>query len=250
MSLNSSRIKPASFSSVNSQLAQITPDKINIIKDGLIAWIEPFNKKNTDSDKATITDWSGNGNHATLTNFGWTAASGYVGNNVVPDGVDDEIAVPISSYLEAGDSFSLEFVLEILAEGTTFTSLLHQRESPQRFLGMRNAYNTFGTINGLALLGASDFEVPSTPSMYTSEIGKHDIVFTFSTSEMKIYYKGALVRNVVAAKTLNFGTPVLSAASAGTGSKKIKAFMAYNRDLTADEVAHNYETNKTRFNIT
>lgn len=63
------------------------------VHDNLVLWYNFMAKTNTDTDKATATDLSGNNNNGTLNNFAYTTASGY-NFGLSFDATDDYISIP------------------------------------------------------------------------------------------------------------------------------------------------------------
>ena len=66
----------------------------NPVKDGLVLWYDFSGRTNADSQRGVAEDLSGNGNHGTLQNFNYTAESGYDGNKLKFDGIDDRLTIP------------------------------------------------------------------------------------------------------------------------------------------------------------
>src|SRR5699024_4810019 len=60
-----------------------------VVQDGLVLHYDFSHESNTSEYKDKAFDYSGNGNHGTLQNFNFTEGSGYDGNKLLFDGLDD-----------------------------------------------------------------------------------------------------------------------------------------------------------------
>lgn len=202
------------------------------VMDGLMLWYDFTLKDNYSPGRERATDLSGNGNHGTLQNFNFTEESGYGGNNLKFDGVDDAI-VDINI---TGDDVS-----------ETYTFVVKVNESKR---------NNF-------LYAGEELKI----DLYHNRIARADVNPSLSIAHNAGYetFYGALVKDGLEHTTYINGVVVDKATLSSTRTSKLLNIgnyiplgkpnidlydvKAYNRPLTAEEIAHNYAIEKEKFGL-
>ena len=211
-----------------------------IVQDGLVLHYDFSHESNTSEYKDKAFDYSGNGNHGVLNNFGYAEGSGYNEGKLLFDGVDDSIhetklSIPpadmtMSAVVKIGDALSVDAItwhtdIVLRIAKSSGVTLIDKRRNNDRFIA-RYQY---------------------------VEVGQSVIHVTAVTSETKneIYINGIKhgelvepLNDEIINKTLRWGTFGGSFVNFELYSTKI-----YNRPLTPEEIAHNYAIEKEKFNI-
>jgi hypothetical protein len=211
---------------------------------GLVGWWT-FDEGNG----TTAYDSSGFGNNGTLTNFNWTATSGWttgkIGKALSFDGVDDYVGIPHSNSLDLVNAFTVSVWVKyntlsqaevILWKGTGY--------DPTYGLGTiaaENGFRYWWTKSGVRY---SSNLIPIQAGIWNY------IVFTYDGSIMKCYLNGVdrNVNNSVSAPLDSFAQSLL------IGKRLISEYVPfnglidevriYNRALSADEIKVLYDATK------
>lgn len=203
------------------------------VQDGLLLHYDFSHESNTSEYKDKAFDYSGNGNHGILQNFNFTEESGYEGEGLRFDGVDDNI----SNIDIKGDNVS-----------ETHTFVVKIRESKR---------NNF-------LYAGEELKI----DLYHNRIARADVNPSLSIRHNAGYetFYGALVKDGLEHTTYINGVVVDKAILNSTKSSRLMhignyipdgrpsidlySVKMYSRALTPEEIAHDYAIEKEKFNIT
>ena len=223
----------------------------NPVKDGLVLWYDFSGRTNADGQRGIAEDLSGNGNHGTLQNFNFAAASGYDKNELLFDGVDDSVRTTTNETLNIVGDLTVEITIECNETTNDWRWFVGNSQNASHFNGF-SLYQQPAAQHGLA------FGYRGTilkDSNYTVEEGKkYHLLGTSEDGLLKFYINGQLItsRNAIAESDNSFRDFSFMRATyyssphfkGGMGSTRI-----YNRPLTPEEIAHNYAIEKERFGI-
>ena len=243
-------------------LKQLKPGVV--VQDGLVLHYDFSHESNTSEYKDKAFDYSGNGNHGELQNFNFTGESGYVGNKLKFDGVDDYILSNSldRDYIDPIKNFNFDFVLnqkDITSKGTVILMPL----TSQR-LTVKNSENTiavgrytshwFGRKTPPLKRGINHF------SINVILLGEGEYELNEPSFLIEMYVNGTLVEDVYASSSDYYSNvaSVLTIGWQGTDASQndnaylnesLHSLKIYNRQLTPEEIAHNYAIEKEKFNI-
>ena len=236
----------------------------NYVKDGLVLHYDFSGMSNSDESRGVAKDLSGNGNHGELQNFNFTEESGYVGDKLKFDGVDDYILSNSLNrdYIDPIKNFNFDFVLnqkDITSKGTVILMPL----TSQR-LTVKNSENTiavgrytshwFGRKTPPLKRGINHF------SINVIFLAEDDYGLNESSFLIEMCVNGTLVEDVHATSRDYYSNVanVLTIGWQGTDTSQgenaylnesLHSLKIYNRSLTPEEIAHNYAIEKERFGI-
>lgn len=226
----------------------------NPIRDGLVLWYDFSGMDNSFSNKDIAEDLSGNGNHGTLQNFNYTAESGYDKTGLLStglkfDGVDDYVG-----YTEGRVAAkTLEVTAEIAEPITTYATLIGT------FVGNGNGGFNIYNYGQYLRVHASSIDDNQLFTVSGLRAGtKLHIVAVMNGSQCLMYTNGIQIDSFdfldYKAEQTNSASQGLFLGSYHNGStylsqESIFSAKAYNRPLTSEEIAHNYQIEKERFNI-
>lgn len=214
------------------------------VQDGLILHYDFSKESNTGEYKDRAFDYSGRQNHGELKNFAFSSGSGYEGEGLRFDGVDDEITIPY-----ANNPFSNNYTWEVVLKP-------HDVSKDMMFMYGSTTAQYFRIQNGK--LGASvrgqDSPVAYTLTNFSMENNKtYHVVMAHSNGKFKIYADGKLVGE--SDKGLRDERYRLSWIGKYT-SVDPRAFVGemmsaktYDKALSEEEITHNYEIEKAKFGL-
>lgn len=217
------------------------------VKDGLVLHYDFSGMTNNDATKGIATDLSGNGNHGTLQNFNFTPESGYDKNKLLFDGVDDSI----ESTKNKLSVRSMEVTLKVNERLTTYSTIM------STFTG--NGYGGFIVYNYNPYI-----RIITTNGSFTKRgLNVGDMVtlsIVFTEEECNLYANGELVERFQfegyepeqSNPNENFQGFLIGRYYRGNNYMSKDEFYsvrAYEKALTASEIAHNYAIEKERFGI-
>jgi len=220
------------------------------IMRGLVGyWM--FNEKSG----TRLTDYSGYGNHGTLTNFALSGAtSNWVGSPTGGalsfDGTDDYvISTPTKSILKFTNRFSILIKIRLITTGAVSKYVYdNRRPSP----ASSNCAIIYGFVSNkfefyADAAGYSGTAPRTALNTSVSDNKWHDVAFTYDGAVMRGYLDGKL--DIESSKTFTLtqiGTEILFSASdnAGVYTAGVNAdfshIMAYNRPLSGSEISQLY----------
>lgn len=216
----------------------------NVVRDGLVLYLDAANPKSYPGSGTTWYDLSGNGNHGTLTN-GPTYSSDNKGY-ISLDGLDDYINGPLVSGL--GNSITVEMCINLTSSMSNrifFGIDTNDHASLGIFL---NADSTSWYWNTGDSYNTPFSNIPSVLISYWYNI---TISTSLANNNAKLY------SNSIFIGTSNYKNTVTS----GVGDKyqigryfnnaywapvKYSIFKIYNRALSAEEITQNFEATRGR----
>ena len=215
----------------------------NPVKDGLVLWYDFSGRTNADSQRGIAEDLSGNGNHGTLQNFNFTEESGYDGNKLKFDGVDDLITG--NTELPSSNEFTLEI---FMTAGTGFGGVTKGNYGAwaSNEWGFRdlNRSHQFYYSNGDKSVGVNFLRREGKLSHYICILNENDLTVYLNGTEITSIPRNGDLRPTQ--QKLEVGRAYSGATLANHDYHSIKF---YNRPLSPEEIAHNYAIEKERFNI-
>jgi len=186
-------------------------------------------------------DLSGNNNSGSLVN-GPTFNS-INGGNIISDGVDDYVLHSSPTLT----TFTVDITYSPLAFDTNPGTNRYNYILGSFGTNMFCRYNTANSGNNILIAnhGGTDISLSNLGHVIN---GTYNMVITFddSTKNTRVYINSSLISNTTYSATLRYqGNRQLVA----TFNSRIYSYKAYNRALSADEIAQNYNTQKSRFNL-
>ena len=235
------------------------------VQDGLVLHYDFSNESNTSEYKGKAFDYSGNGNHGVLNNFNYTEESGYAGDALKFDGVDDYILSNSldKDYFDTIKNFNFDFVLnqkDIASKGTVILmpltgQRLTVKSSEDSIAVGRYTSHWFGRKTPPLKRGINHF------SINVILLGEGEYELNEPSFLIEMYVNGTLVEDVYASSSDYYSNvaSVLTIGWQGTDvsqgenaylNESLHSLKIYNRSLTPEEIAHNYAIEKEKFNIT
>jgi hypothetical protein len=222
----------------------------NIVKNGLVLWLDAANTKSYTSGSTTWGDLSGNNNSGSLTN-GPTFSSANNGS-IVFDGTNDYIST--SGISTSFTEFAIEtWIYVSQPQPNEYSSIVFSRGGGGIVTGLHFLGNAFGG-NGYKLsytYNGSGYTWTGPPSI--SQVGWTSVSLVFVGSSAIFYINGSYG----AANFQGLSTTNLSALNIGRDSStfsrhfkgNIGIVKIYNRALSASEIAQNYNATKARYGL-
>ena len=188
------------------------------IKDGLIGYYTGRGRSNTDENKNILPDLSGNGNDLENKNFSYTVDSGYGDGYIQYDGIDD-----FSSVEKAMTNIDFTILFTIsdveLLTGNSWSGLIY---GSSYYLGINKGI-CFSSENRYIMNG---------------NISKTN--FNISNKGKEIFvvgcFNGGKENNVIGITLGSINNSPIYACK-----QKIYDALIYNRELTEEEIKHNYK---------
>lgn len=188
------------------------------IKDGLVAYYTGRGRSNTDENKNILPDLSGNGNDLENKNFAYTPESGYGDGYIQYDGVDD-----FSSVEKAMTNIDFTILFTIsdveLLTGNSWSGLIY---------GMRYY---LGINKGICF---------SSENRYIMNGNVSNTNFNIANKGKEIFvvgcFNGEKENNVIGITLGSINNSPIYACK-----QKIYDVLIYNRELTEEEIKHNYK---------
>ena len=212
-----------------------------VVQDGLVLHYDFSHESNTSEYKDKAFDYSGNGNHGELQNFNFTEESGYAEDGLKFDGVDDGIVTvpPASTNL----TWSVTFTPTFKGEDSFLMS------------SQQNAFYLKLDLNGRVAVSARGVDTPiDYLSTITTETGKtYTIDFTHKDGKYRVYANSQLIGKSDKSMSgqvyelRNIGR--YTTASPRNFLGEVHSVKVYDKVLTSEEIAHNYQIEKEKFDI-
>lgn len=219
----------------------------NIVKNGLVLWLDAANPRSYPGSGTAWTDLSGNGNTGTLTN-GPTFSSANLGS-ISFDGTDDYInlgntnslkpsTITLSAWIRTSVTASYKSVIEKDKSPWVSTALHLSSGKPTFIIGYTNSPPYAVTLN------------------YDQNVSDgiwHQVVGTYDNANLKIYVDGALGATSVSNVSILYSNANFMigfhAESFSYFNGLIPNAMVYNRALTASEVNQNFQATRARYGV-
>jgi len=224
--------------------------KQEIVKDGLVLWLDANDKSSYPGSGTTWNNLSLRDNNGTLIN-GPTFDSGN-GGSIVFDGADDYIGGNFSHTFNTGWSVEIWVYVDSRAsypddEGIWRISLnSNNRLNLRRTNTSTNSWR-YEVTGPNGTTGTSGMQFNATTDGVWSQI-----ICTFDgNSTLKVYHNNTLVKT----GTFNIGSVSVSTYNIGVNASgpylqgDVATFRVYNRELTVNEVTQNYNATKDRFGL-
>ena len=213
------------------------------VQDGLVLWYDFMGRRNSDAKRGIAEDLSGNGKDGELLNFAFEEGSGYE-NGLSFDGVDDYIE--LDNFLEGESSITLEVSFHHIYRNA-YGGLLSARKSAQVGLTLliRGTRSLLLQRNSVAQRYAPDNVINNEPTHF---------VVTLTSERVAVYTNGSLFGEELSEDTVLLNHPSLYIGTDSTDPSysfngSMFSYRIYNRELTPEEIAHNYAIEKERWNL-
>jgi len=229
----------------------------DIVKDGLVLWLDANDKTSYPGTGTTWTDLSRGGNNGTLTN-GPTYNSAN-GGSIVFDGVDDYAATAPTIGISGASPRTVE--CWIYVDSTNNKSILGYGGNGIGVLFDTLVFSNTGYLCVIGHYYGGGYDTASTlPSRNTLNINQwNHVVHMYDGTTASLYTNGVFSNSkefsISAGNQLNttnstfrVGTGQYTGAYTYT-TGKIALSRFYNRALSAQEVLQNYNANKNRFGL-
>jgi len=222
-----------------------------IVTNGLVLALDAASKNSYPGSGTTWTDLSGNNNNATLVN-GPTFDSGN-GGSIFTDGTNDYISSPYFGNTTDSFTFAAWFKNDNYSEAKS--PLARGRDGSGAGWSIAIGLNTSGTSLSAIVTtsgGTTQFTATSTSILALNTWYYLTGVWTAGVS-IRHYVNGVLEATTntsstnLRTSTDGWGIGSLSTTSFTSGYNAIA--QVYNRVLSADEIAQNYNAQKSRFNL-
>ena len=231
-----------------------------VVQDGLVLHYDFSHESNTSEYKDKAFDYSGNGNHGVLNNFNFTEESGYESKGLKFDGVDD--------YIETQDSEDFDITGNLTLEGTFYIP-----DDNELSVGgiivkgnygswASNAYGIRSVVSGGNITQYRFFATDSNGEQsrvnISFEAGKLNYivgVVDFDEGTITSYINGEKqFSNPVITDHIKKTEHPIFVGEAYSHNSLVKGNIysarIYKKALTPEEIAHNYQIEKEKFNIT
>lgn len=203
---------------------------LDYIRDGLIGYYTGRGRSNTDENKNILPDLSGNGNDLENKNFAYTPDSGYGDGYIQYDGIDDfsglKTSIPATKITVL---FTVSDIHRLDGNRNAWCGLI---DGQNYFLGISNGtgFTQSGSyiINGV--VSKDNFNI----------LDKGDNIYVAGTTDDGIFKKQ--IDNITIGSTLNQSLYACKC--------KIYDVLLYNRQLTDEEIEHNYKASQQFNGIT
>jgi hypothetical protein len=229
----------------------------NVVVDGLVLWLDAANTKSYVSGSTTWNDISRGGNNGTLTN-GPTFNTGSRGS-IVFDGIDDRVSQ--TSAINTGQNFTVSSWIYPTLLGTTRRAIAgnsypYLSRDGWFFCTAGGANNTF-----FMSIGAdASYKVAAANTLNINEWSFVTAVVQNGGGSIDLYKNGLIITSsagsVITSGTITYNTSQFNVGFRTVGGTtdpytgNIAQVSIYNRALTASEILQNYNSLKSRFNLT
>lgn len=227
------------------------------VEDGMLAYYDGENNTGNGHSDTTIVwkDLSGNGNDGLLSNINNDETSGWKEKELLLDGDDDEVSMPVE--IAEGTSMTIEVVFtEHNFENYAILRGVGKNDETLGWHGFlaHTWYDENNIYDGSLYIGGGKdtsviYRFNSAELDYKTTIDKTDsLVYTFdySTKNAQVYVNG----EKLAEKTYQTNPDSIVQFEINNSQKSYHRVSMYNRVLTEEEIKTNYEIDKFRFGIT
>ena len=215
----------------------------NPIEDGLILWYDFKGMKNNDVSKGVAGDLSGNGNDGILNNFAFTSESGY-SDGLKFDGVDDYY-ISNSKIQRTSKELTISISVNVVEKSTNWQYFLNLVDNDGKIISVLQHWgNPDLFLNDLTINGHNYF---------SSSLTKYNITITVNGKNIKVFINGTsgTVSNTTANVDISTFTNELKIVKPSNIKLNgtIYSIKMYDRVLTDQEIQHNYQLEKERWNL-
>lgn len=228
-----------------------------IVTDGLVLYLDAANTKSYASGSTSWVDISTGLNNGTLQNGPTFNSSNY--GNIVFDGSNDYVSFSTNPnlYFTGKSPYTLSVFVNIVTSTPTFPAFVNRENSSLVF--PRNGYNFWFYSNVTQVAIASErwtgdgIQKVTYILLNNSEcIGVwNQYTVTYDGANLRFYLNGELKHSASASGNISNTTTPLEMGKLNTnyGNFKLSSAMIYNKALSQEEIAQNYNTLKTRFKL-
>jgi hypothetical protein len=226
-----------------------------IVTDGLVLYLDAANTKSYISGSTRWTDISTGLNNGTLVNGPTFNSSNY--GNIVFDGSNDYVTFSTNPnlYFTGKSPYTISVYANILTTSAIFSGFINRESSFPR-----NGYNIWFYPNPTQVAIASERWTGDGVQKVTYILLNNSecinvwnqYTVTYENSTLKFYLNGELKHTNLSAtgNISNTSTPLeIGKRITDYGNFKLSNAMIYNKALSPEEVAQNYNTLKTRFGL-
>lgn len=231
----------------------------DIVKDGLVLYLDAGNPASYPGSGTTWTDLSGNGNNGTLVNgVGYNSDNG---GSLVFDYSDDYVTTTGMENLSYPNGITVS-IWHYNGGGTgPYRGVVNNGTDSDRLGGFDLRYGRedyFGGSNNGTVLNwriTNSSNLGTATSLFSNINEWHNYVGTYDNQTVRVYKDGALFDSVSHSsggqlKTTNTSTTV--GWSRGTSEYldgRLSQVLLYNRALTAQEIQQNFNATRARFGV-
>jgi len=236
----------------------------NIVKNGLVLWLDAANTKSYTSGSTTWGDLSGNNNSGSLTN-GPTFSSAN-GGSIVFDGTNDLVNIPYNSSFNFSGNTSMTVCIfkKVISQSAIFPALATWGDQSTSIGGWQitdwkdpTFSGPYGSITFARHQIAASFITFVVYNYKSTEEALSQMYVCFSYDSIqgdRMYINGALVasNNLTGSITTTSNFDILLAKRQVPGAylnANIYFVQIYNRALSASEVLQNYNATKARYGL-
>ena len=202
-------------------------------------------------------DQSGNGNNAILLNINNTSTSGYQGDGVLLDGIDDDFNINLKNVIPANSDFTVQFIFTNydLSKWGLFSS----NEGWGSFASHLHSTNGSGSLY-IGTSGDNEDRFIPTDINYlikANTLTKITYIYKASTKDSRLIISTEAGKQVDIKDTFitehgiitGFQPRMDTSGAYNYTNNKYSQILIYNRVLTDDEIEQNYKIDKIRFGI-
>ena len=215
-----------------------------VIDDSLVLWLNGACGKNSPATRRWV-DLSGKGNHGELQNFGFGEGSGWTGEGLEFDGVDD--------YVYLGNK---ESIANIGVDGLTVTVVFAVSDIEKQSIvcrvnprGQDWQYQIRKETSIIEFRVWRDGLYGSSFPIVTYKPGVMSVAVTYDGINIKLYADGALVRTIEYLSGIVTGQPTYIGRYWDKDTRyldgEIYSALFYNRALSPEEVLQNHQAGYT-----
>ena len=217
-----------------------------VVDSSLVLWLDAGQTASYSGSGTTWTDLSGKGNNGTLIN-----SPTYINNSFLFNGVDQVCTLAASGTIPTGASartISIWFYTTTTSWAVDANNLFYYGQpSPGKAFGI--------DMDNFPSMQFYTWGYDLTFSTTFSQVGWHNISVTYDGSTAVKIYENGQPTQTLTTPVLNTTSSIVYISSAGNAISayyegNISEVSIYNRALTADEVAQNYNALKRRYGLT
>ena len=220
-----------------------------VVQDGLVLHYDFSHESNISEYKGKAFDYSGNGNHGVLNNFNFTEESGYDGNKLKFDGIDDYITTQgFANHLPTLKDFTIQLAYKRNTYVDT-TVVFGNRTGVFEGAG-GNGIELRSNANGYSFYIDDGVSYRNNLVPYQNEqtdlitlVRENGNVSTYFGGDFEKVLDLSEVGDISSGREMFLGSrPNNSYQDDG----ELFSFKIYNRPLTPEEIAHNYQIEKEK----
>lgn len=233
-----------------------TIQKFSYVTDELLAHYDAKNNTGIGYNQTATTwkDLSGNKRDAILNNFTYSQTSGWRNNNLILDGINSNVNIPVS--INASSSMTLEIVYNdydhsksLVIDSDVGWKAFSFHTYYSKDVNNNNVYDGSIYIGGNYEIGKDKDRFSPSEIAFKTRLNKIDkITYTYNgnTRNAELYVNG----NMLANKTYTANPEAIQNFTIGVNQNKAYYnIKIYGKALSKQEVKANYEIDKYRFEI-